>query len=303
MSDRPDPVDDLVARYLRLAQARTDVVPLLERIEADRRLNASVVKTDKFTIGRSPRRAAGWSLIAAALVIAFFVGRSFDGRSAQAATLLKSVQTVHQQSIDRCYRVWHAPEATSDSQAATGSESVLWTRGDRAWAETAIGSSRIKIGRDKTGTIWLAPSRQKGVRFSPEKSEFPKEVEMLCQISSLTVPVLVDQVLADFELKKDGPIAHVDGRHSMIWARLKEGRSHAFLSAAMLEVNVEHNLLVRLVLWIHTADGPNGTVTYMLVNQPAPGEESYRLESHLDAGAVIEDHSFNPANEPGVSDL
>ncbi|OAI54304.1 hypothetical protein AYO47_03130 [Planctomyces sp. SCGC AG-212-M04] len=295
MSDMPDPVDELVAGYLQRAQARTDAAPLLERIEADRRLNVSAVKNEEGAAGRSMGRAAGWSLIAAALAMAFLIGRWFDGRSAQAATLLRNVQTVHKQSIDRCYRVQHAPESTSDSEQAESSESILWTRGDRAWTDSAIGSKRIKIGRDETGTIWLAPSSKKGIRFSPEKSQFPKDVETLSQISSLTVPVLVDEVLADFDLKKEAPVVRSDGRRSVIWARLKEGRSHPFLSAAMLEVDVDRNLLARLVLWMHNAKGPNGTVTYTLVDRPSPGESSYRLESHLDADAVIEDQTFKPA--------
>ena len=292
MSDMPDPVDELVAGYLQRAQASTDAAPLLERIEADRRLNASVVRNAAPTSDRSMGRAAGWSLIAAALAIAFLVGRSFDGRSAQAATLLRNVQTVHKQSVDRCYRVQHSPEPKSDSQGSAGSESTLWTRGDRAWVDAAVGTGRLKIGRDETGTIWFAPSAKKGIRYSPDKGEFPKEVETLCQISSLTVPVLVDEVLADFDVEKDRPIAHVDGRRSVIWARLKKDRTHAFLSAAMLEVDVERNLLVRLVLWFKA---PNGTVTYTLIDRPAPGEESYRLESHLDADAEIEDKSWTPA--------
>lgn len=295
MSDMPDPVDELVAGYLQRAQGRTDAGSLLERIEADRRLNSSVVQNAEVATGRSMGRAAGWSLIAAALAMAFLIGRTFDGRSAQAATLLRNVQTVHKQGVDRCYRVQHASEDKSESESPAASESILWTRGDRAWTDTTIGSKPIKIGRDETGTVWFAPSPKKGIRFSPTKSEFPKEVETLCQISSLTVPVLVDEVLADFDVKKEGPVARADGRRSLIWARLKEGRSHAFLSAAMLEVDVERNLLVRLVLWVHKTNGPDGTVTYTLVDRPAPGEESYRLESHLESDAVIEDHTFKRA--------
>jgi hypothetical protein len=297
----PDPVDELVAGYLQRAQARTDAAPLLERIEADRRLNASLSRAAEVASGRSVGRAAGWSLIAAALAVAFLVGRSFDGRSAQAATLLRSVRTVHKQSIDRCYRVQHASEGPSGTQASAASESILWTRGDRAWTDTMIGPNRVKIGRDETGTVWLAPTRKKGIRFSPDKTEFPKEIETLCQISSLTPPVLVDEVLADFDLKKESLVAHAEGRRSVIWARLKDGRSHAFLSAAMLEVDVERNVLARLVLWLHKADAPNGTVTYTLIDRPSPGEASYRLESHLDPDAVIEDHTFKPSGERGAS--
>jgi len=300
-SELPDPVDELVARYLRGLEARTDAGALRERIEADRRLTASAVKASEAFPKHSVRRVAGWSLIAAAVAVAFLGGRYFDSSSAHAATLLKSVQSVHKLSVDRCYRVQHAPETAGDEESpAPVSESTLWTRGDHFWSDAAFGKTRIKIGREETGMIWLAPSRKKGIRFSPEKNDFPKEVETLSQINSLTVPVLVDEVLADFDVKSDGPVMQAEGQRSVIWARLKNGRSHAFLSAAMLEVDVERNVLVRLVLWLHKPAGSNGTVTYTLVDRPAPGDASYRLESHLDADAVIEDHSFQPV-EPKKS--
>ena len=38
-----------------------------------------------------------------------------------------------------------------------------------------------------------------------------------------------------------------------------------------------------------------------LIDRPSPGEASYRLESHLDPDAVIEDHSFKPKGERGAS--
>lgn len=295
LPDVPDPVDELVAGYLRHVEARNDAGSLVERIDADRRLNVSVRPGDSRPAGRSARRAVAWSLMAAVVLVAFLGGRYFDSGSAQAATLLKNVRTVHIQSVDRCYLVQHVPEPDSDSKSAgKTSESILWTRGDHFWSDAAFGSKRLKIGRDESGVIWLAPSPTKGIRFSPDETLYPKEVETLCQINSLTVPVLVDEVLADFDLQTDRPIAHAYGRRSIIWARLKSGRSHAFLSAAMLEVDVERNLLVRLVLWIHTAKGPNGTVTYTLADRPAPGDDSYRLESHLDVEAVIEDRTFKP---------
>jgi len=291
--ETPDPIDELVGGYLDRIAARTDAGPLLARIEADRRLNVAATAASAPMPSRSLSRTAAWALIAAVVMVAFLGGRYFDGSSVQAATLLRNVRTVHRQSIDRCYLVQHAPEARSGEQSSSeGSESLLWTRGDHFWSDAVVGSSRIKIGRDASGTIWLSPSPQKGIRFLSNSSAIPKELTTLCQISSLTVPVLVDEVLTDFDIKTDGPSARPDGRRSVIWARLKSGHTHSFLSAAMLEVDVEKNLLVRLVLWLHQPKGPGGTVTYTLVDRPAPGEASYRLESHLDADAVIEDKAF-----------
>ncbi|HVJ87288.1 MAG TPA: hypothetical protein VM452_16645 [Caulifigura sp.] len=292
----PDPIDDLVAAHLRQLEGHVDAAPLLERIEADLRLNTALSASS--TDGRRIRRIAMAGLMAAVVLIAFLGGRYFDARAVHAATLLKSVRFVHRQLVDRCYLVQHAAERSADSRSPdAASESILWTRGDSFWSDAALGAKRLKLGREDSGTLWLAPNPKKGIRFSPEKTAFPPEVETLCQISSMTVPVLVDEVLADFDLRTDRPVNGPDGQRSVVWANLKKGRSHAFLSAAMLEVDVETNLLVRLVLWLHKAHGPNGTVTYTLVDRPAPGDASYRLETYLDSDAVIEDHTF-PQKKP-----
>ncbi len=295
-SEGPDPFDDLVTEHLRRLESCVDSASLLERIEADRRLLAVGPGTPLHRV-RPLRRLALGSLMAAVVLIAFLGGRYFDANSAQAASLLKDVRSVHTQSIDRCYLVQHAVQPDLQSKPADlSSESILWTRGEYFWSDTAIGSKRLKIGRDKSGTIWLTPDPRKGIRFSAA-SAIPKEVETLSQIASMTVPVLVDEVLTDFDIRTDRPVA---GR-SVVWAQLKAGRSHAFLSAAMLEVDLERNVLVRLVLWLHKADAPNGTVTYTLVDRAAPGDASYRLESHLDADAVIEDHTFKPETKSTAS--
>ncbi len=289
-SDPGAPIDDLVAAHLRRIELQTDARALLDRIEADRRLDLTAPPVAAHHAG--PRMFA-WAVMAAAVVVAFLGGRFFDSSPAHAASLLRTVRTVHTQSVDRCYRVQHALEPSGDADTtASASESILWTRGDQFWSDAALGSRRIRIGRDETGTVWLAPNPQKGIRFSPDRASFPEEIETLCQIASLTVPVLVDDVLEGFDLKTDRPTPHSDGLRSVIWARLKDGRTHPFLSAAMLEVDVERNLVVRLVLWLHAARGPNGTVTYTLIDRPAPPAESYRLEHHLDAEAVIEDQTF-----------
>lgn len=293
-----DVVDALVRDHLRRQESQIDASALLERIEADRVQSGPLPFSRPTVFHRTAlQRVAWWSTIAGIVLAAFLGGRYLNPTFANASTLLRNVRTVHRQSVDRCYRVQYSPDQLSNdgvSKPSAASESMLWTRGDRFWSDCAIGNGRLKIGRDESGTIWLAPSRSKGIRFSPEKTQFPKDVETLCQINSLTVPVLVDDVLADFDLQTDGPSTQADGRRSLVWARLKPGRSHAFLSAATLEIDAQTDVVTRLVLWLQKPQGPNGTVTYTLIEQPAPAVDSYRLESHLDGGAVVEDQTFQP---------
>ncbi len=289
-------VDRLVAAALDHQAAAIDAGSLIDRIEEDRLSALSVGRVDGPR--RLTRRVLSWSVAAAVVVTAFLGGRAFSPAVANASTLLRSVRTVHRQAVDRCYLVQFAPEADSGIPAGKvggASESVLWTRGDHFWSDCAIGAKRLKIGRDESGTVWLAPEKNKGIRFSPDRTAFPKDVETICRINSLTVPVLVDDVLAGFDLRSDGPTKSAGGLRTIVWARLKPGKSHSLLSAATMEVDAERDVVTRLVLWLQKDGAPNGTVTYTLVDRPSPPKESYRLESHLDPGATIEDHTFEKA--------
>ena len=141
----------------------------------------------------------------------------------------------------------------------------------------------------------MSPSRRKGIRFPKDDSPLPKEVAIICSINSMTVPRLVDDVLADFDLRAAEPASSADGATNLVWARLKPGRSHPMLSAALLEIDAENHLLTRLVLWTVRDGRPRGTVTYTLLGTATQGDEQYRLQSHLDPDAKVEIHRFQRA--------
>jgi len=301
-------VEGLVRSCLDRETARTDATDLLARIRSDAAAspdeNASFIATAGQTFRqRWPRRFAWSALSVAAVVIAFFGGRYFSPASASAATILRSVRTAHAGGGDRCYRVQFAPDPRywdGKNKFDGPSESVLWTRGDRFWSDCSIGEHKLKIGRDEDRTLWVSPSRSKGIRFPDAASPLPTEVVLICAINSMTVPSLVDDVLKDFDLRAEAPTGNSDSPSSLIWAKLKPGREHPLLSAAMLEIDAQSDILVRVVLWMLRDGRPNGTVTYTLLDQTAQDDVQYRLESHLDPDASIEIHSFQkPAKAAG----
>ena len=242
-------------------------------------------------------------MVAAAIVIgAFLGGRCFSPAAANAATLLRQVRVVHAQGVDRCYRVHYAPDPRywDGKKVLEGpSESVLWTRGDRFWSDCSIGNIRLAIGREEDGTLWVSPSRKKGIRFAGGDSQLPKEVAVLCDVNSLTVPALMDDVLADFDLRCRGAVLARGEATSVVWARLKPGRSHPLISAALLEIDARSGALLRLVLWTVREGRPNGTVTYTLIDSATRGDDDYRLESHLDPGAEVEIQRFGRPGADG----
>lgn len=291
MTDSHDaePTERLVRSYLDRKIEQTDATALLKRIHASRGapLRTGVVR---------PLRWLLWgALAAAAVVLAFVGGRQFGVQPVYAAAVVQDARTAHSEEMDRCYRVQFVPDpATWDgtNKLDGPSRSVLWTRGDRFWADCEIADLKLAIGRAEDGTLWATSSCDKGIRFSNDPAQLPANVAVLCDINSMSIPKLLDDVLADFELRAD-EITTPDGHpRRLVWAGLKPGRTHSLLSNAMLEIDAESNVIVRLVLWTVSDGRPKGTVTFTLLRSAPPDDAQYRLESHLDPEARIEVHNL-----------
>lgn len=306
-----DQVDRLVRAYLDRQTERTDPSALLGRLRQGReraeRPGGTVTPVPpRPRQSRRWARPLGWLSLAAAVMIgAFFGGRAFSPSPANAAALLRGVRGVHEQGVDRCYRVHFAPDPRSwDGKNVLGgpSESVLWTRGDRFWADCSIGPIRLKIGRSEDGILWVSTSPDRGTRISAEESLLPDKLAVLCDLNAMTVPTLVDDVLADFDLRAEGPVRGDPEASSLVWARLKPGRSHPLIASALLEIDDRTNTLRRLVLWTVNDGKPHGTVTYTLIESATRDDFRYRLEAHLDPGAEIEIQRLDRDREHGPRD-
>lgn len=299
--DVDEAVDRLVRGYLERDAETTDASALVARVRSSRvrPQAAGVGASAAAPAGRPARRwsrSLAWSASAAlALVVAFLGGRHVGSDAANAAVVLTDVQAAHSRAIDRCYRVQYSPDPRywDGTKKLDGpSHSILWTRGDRFWSDCTIGDIRLNIGREDDGTLWVSPSRQKGIRFEPRESRLPEAVALICAINSMSVPRLVDDVLAGFDVRADGPLGRSGSTRTLVWATLKPGETHPLLSHALLEIDTESDVLVRLVLWMVRDGRPNGTVTYTLIESGARGDEQYQMSSHLDEDAVIQNQSF-----------
>jgi hypothetical protein len=291
-------VDRLIETYLDRQVEQVDAGPLIARIGKQDSVNASTVverAPERPATGRWPRALIWASVTGAAVVAAFFGGRYATPPAVDAAMILRDVQAAYlQQGVDRCYRVLFAPdpEYWDKSNQLTGpSESVMWTRGDRFWSQASIGTIQVVFGRDEHGTFWVTPFPSRGIVFAEDASQMPDEVALHCVINSMNVSTLLDDVLADFDLQAQ-PSPGDDQETAVIWARLKPERSHALLSAAMIEVDTQTDTIVRLVLWTKKDGRPKGSVSYTLLESGAQDDNRYRLKSHIDADADIQTHRF-----------
>jgi hypothetical protein len=306
MIDREQPnndaVDKIVKQYVEREIGSVDATGLVARVRATHQQgNASNDRLPHRRTTLKPplaRRSLAFTWVAmttVATMLAFAGGRYLGPRSANAAVVLRSVQFEHARAVDHCYRVQYAPDPRywdGKNQLEGPSTSTLWTRGDRFWSDCTMGSLQLKLGREANGIFWVSPSSSKGIRFTNDATDLPEAVAVICAVNSMSVPRLMEEVLADFDLHADPSAQHADGAKTLVWARLKPGRSHPLLSDALLEINPETNVLNRLVLWT-TRDGhPGGTVTYTLLESSEIGDDRYRLESHLDVDAEIEVHTL-----------
>lgn len=333
--NQPDPpvdhaVERLIADHLDRRAQQCDATELLARVRRSRQVDRAIFSSapqsgshrgsqtgsgelpDGETTGRAAaggrlsdrRRWAGaltWPVLAGVVLLAIFLaGRPISPSAANASIVLRDLQTVHLGETDRCYRIQYAPDPRywdGSNQLEGPSHSVLWTRGDRFWSDCTIADIRLRIGRQQDGTLWVSRSRQHGIRFTADEAQLPQEVALLCAANSMTVPRLVEDVLADFDLRADRP-ATGSGAGAVVWAALKPGRSHPLISSALLEIDPENHALTRLVLWMVRDGRPRGTVSYTFLENGLQGDARYHLQAHLDDDAEVEDHTFtNPGNE------
>jgi hypothetical protein len=322
-------VDRLVREHLDRLALQTDAAALIDRLRSvespaapsspvtvasrvKAEDDAAFERTDRSGKSwRAPRLAWAVPTLAVA-VAAFFIGRWLSPSTADAAQVVHAARTALLRNGDRSYHGTFHPDPSywdGKNLLRGPSETLLWTRGDRFWAETRWNDVRLVYGRDEAGTIWLSPSRSSGTQFSG--GETPDEIELYCTINSMTASRLLDDVLADFELQicdvsgeagggESEPTTRTParGRRGVI-ASLKPGRSHPFLSSALLEVD-ESDTLVRLILWTLDDGQPRGTMTYTLVETADLDDAVYRLSYHVDEDAEISKRPFDPA--PAATD-
>src|SRR5690606_25868135 len=161
------PVDRLVTDHLRQLAQRVDATGLIGRVCRQMPSQVTVVTAPQTSTAlpathESPRwkRTAAWLLMTTlAVLIAFAGGRWFTPSSADAATVLRTVHSVHSRPVDRCYRVQFAPDAAywDGRNPLTGpSDTLLWTRGDRFWADATLGRVKLVYGRDEQGVLWVS---------------------------------------------------------------------------------------------------------------------------------------------------
>lgn len=301
---KPDPegerdLESLVRGHLERESETVDPRPLFERIQSSLTLPESRMRGGR----RWPRLAwAGWRVggiaaAAALILLALSVVMSERPAFAKAEVLVKEARQTHRQPVDRCYLVEVKRESPLVSEMTPTTPQVrltrLWTRGDRFWVESVHPEQRWAWGRDEEGRFWIAFGPRTAVRM--EADEVPLWLNLYCDLHSLRVDRLLEDLLQWFDVTREADSAEADASTIRVRATarwLPKGRPA--IRTAELEIDAETRVVRRMVLRRVLNGEPFATVTYTLAETDAHDPALYQLEGHLKEGARI----FSGNHEP-----
>lgn len=184
---------------------------------------------------------------------------------------------------DRRYSVSVGPARQWRFAAARRSAvpaSTLWVRGSRFVQIALVAGRPVAWGRDATGAVWFAPSRDTAALF--DATEVPEALAEVCDLRSLDLATLLETLLAEFDLQRfDGG----DG-HDLIRATPRAGVVTAY---GRVEIEIEQeSLVVRRAAVERSAGWRRGiVVTFTLEEIGVQDDGVYELAAHVDAGATV----------------
>ncbi|HWA99667.1 MAG TPA: hypothetical protein VG713_14290 [Pirellulales bacterium] len=307
-----DEIDAFVLRHLEQQAESFDPRPLLARIQRDVTENDATLlresgvedsaksnglKTTAITFGRfgrlansrALRRFAYAAASLATIVLMAVVWRSTEQESA--AAVVRETRLIHALPVDRCYlvEVQRRGYAGADILPVNRVDR-LWTRGDQFFLESTNAEHRWAWGRDETGSYWTTYGRRAGFKLEPD--EIPGWLETSCDILSMRLETMLDEVLRDFTLTWDHDASHPGLK--VVHASDNRGRRLPWLKEARLEIDSETKVLRKAIVFRRDKQGQIVTVTYTLAGMEAQPDGSYQLESRLEQPAEI----YTRTNKP-----
>ena len=176
MNDQNDqeshPIDALVGRYLERQAGQHDTASLRQRILAGLAGGQSSVpavpaeapSSSSVRLARRVRPLFWVSAAAAALMVAFWLGRNDSLSRVSAAEVVRGAQETHAGPVERCYTV--VVQRDDPNLGDYSPRDVrIWTQGDRFWVEMNRPNGRRAWGREAQGTVWLALGPRRAVRL------------------------------------------------------------------------------------------------------------------------------------------
>ena len=277
------PIDDLVRDHLQQQAEQEDTTALTARVLASISTQDPIVAEAQSpaptsNIRQVTRRfmkpVAYVAASAAALLIAFIVGRMDTTAYANATTLVRAAMLTHSEPIERCYVVTVERENEDHFEFKPPRDVRLWTQGDQFWVEVDRGERRWAWGRNADGAVWTTLGPRRAVQI--ERDELGRPLKYMTDLYALELESLLQTILHRYRLERTSSTSTTH----VITARPR-GQRERRIREAVIEVDKETKAVRQLVLHRQLPERGASVLTFTLVDARTPDESRYHPEGHL----------------------
>lgn len=284
----PEPgLDAAVRAHLDADAGRTDGRAAWEAVLA--RLTADTAPTPAIpTRRRWGRAVAAVASLAAAVLVGVVFWPGPREVVASPADVIRAARSTHAGGPDRCYSfALDFPQPLKDRfplLADDGRPNRVWTRGDEFVVVPGF-TGRGAWGRDASGRVWVAPSREAAARFTPD--ELPQKLKEAVTVRGMVLDTLLGELLAGYDLawsEAPSPAGDAD----RITATPRE--SVGLLGVLSADITVERSTRIVRALTLRRMFVNDAVVTFTFTLRPtADPPPAYTAEGHVQPNAPVHD--------------
>ena len=235
-------------------------------------------------------RTSTWAAATAAVATLFLVSLAMVPKAAASPMeLVQRALAACQALLDRRYTVEIEPNTVLRRgpfrQRTATPASTLWVRGSQFIQIFDSPVGKLVWGRDVEGAVWFTLSERAGAIF--KAGEVPEQLEEICELRTLDLQNLLENLLSDFELEQ----SQQEGDNYRIEARPKPGRKSSKFGPVELEIERGTSLVRRASVERLIEGRTIAVVSFSLEEVASQNDSLYEMKTYLQPDAEVLDRS------------
>jgi hypothetical protein len=235
-------------------------------------------------------RTSTWAAAAAAVATLFLVSLAMVPKAAASPMeLVQRALAACQALLDRRYTVEIEPNTVLRRgpfrQRTATPASTLWVRGSQFVQIFDSPVGKLVWGRDVEGAVWFTLSERAGAIF--KAGEVPEQLEEICELRTLDLQNLLENLLSDFELEQSSQ----ERDNYRIEARPKPGRKSSKFGPVELEMERGTSLVRRASVERLIEGRTVAVVSFSLEEVASQNDSLYEMKTYLQPDAEVLDRS------------
>jgi hypothetical protein len=235
-------------------------------------------------------RTSTWAAVTSAVATLFLVSLAMVPKAAASPMeLVQRALAACQALLDRRYTVEVEPNTVLRRnpfrQRTATSASTLWVRGSQFVQIFDSPVGKLVWGRDAQGAVWFTLSERAGAIF--KAGEVPEQLEEICELRTLDLQNLLENLLSDFELEQ----SQQEGDNYRIEARPKPGRKSSKFGPVELEIERGTSLVRRASVERLIEGRTVAVVSFSLEEVASQNDSLYEMKTYLQPDAEVLDRS------------